>query len=148
MNKSTDIVIKINNKTHCFNSDDMEAMRQLPWPERKALIELLEKIKQAEYVKPVKEVFEDDAKFVTNPDSATNSSANLNKKITQNRTPISGYDKKLDPKIKPSDADLDDLMSRFIVEQKQSHQTVPDKSSVYKWLLIVFAVIIGLVLIF
>lgn len=148
MNDEKDISITINNQSHHFKSNDIEAMRKLPWSERKLLIELLENIKQAEFVKPVKEPVFEDANFDEPEEPAIDSSIVLSKKITDKNSLKNVRTKTLDSQVKPSDADVDDLMSRLIVEQKQSSSSVPDKSAVYKWLLIVFAVIFGLALIF
>ncbi len=148
MSKDQIITITINGHTHRFNNGDFEAIKKLPWPERKALIELLENIKQAEYVKPIKDVEVEDAKFEVNLQSASVASNTSLSKKAQNIAQTKQLNQTLDSQIKPSDKDVDELMSRLIVEQKQTHSSVPDKASVYKWLLIVFAVIFGLALIF
>ena len=43
------------------------------------------------------------------------------------------------------DADL--MMQQLIMEQKQQHKEIPDRNVIYKWFLIIFAVILLLVLI-
>lgn len=151
MNKDQ-ITITINDKTHQFKAGDVDAMRDLPWPERKQLIDLLENIKQAEYVKPADANFSSPASL-----GSKNQSYGGNQAIkSTTKQPIIKPSKpaaqtnaaKLDPSIKASDKDVDDLMNRLILEQKGSHQPVPDKSSVIKLLLLVFAIIIALALIF
>ena len=146
------ITITINDKTHQFKAGDVDAMRDLPWPERKQLIDLLENIKQAEYVKSA------DANFspTTSPGSKNQSygsdqaiNSTTKQQVIKPPTPASQTNAaKLDPAIKASDKDVDDLMNRLILEQKGSHQPVPDRSTVIKLLLLVFAIIIALALIF
>lgn len=141
------ITITINDKTHRFNVDDVEAIRALPWSERKQLIDLLENIKQAEYVKTDKTTvpthaagFDSEQKVV--PQSLSQSTTNNNPASAQRTA-----SHELDPEIKASDKDVDDLMTRLILEQKSSHRPVPEKAAVVKWMLLVFAVIIGLALV-
>ncbi len=147
--ESNDITIKINGQTHQFNTDDTEVIRKLPWQERKQLIELLEKIKQAEYIKPAKnDGVEQGVKNATHNSlnkAPVDSSALKVNKTHQLETNLRAVDvtseKKLDPAIKPSEADVDGIMKRLILEQKKQHPTVPDKSIVVKWLLIIAVVI-------
>jgi len=144
------ITITINGVTHKFQSGDVDAIRDLPWSERKQLIELLENIKQAEYVQA-------EQPTELSIDAGLNSSSNaapqsLSKttatQVNQSSKPPQPDPVKLDPETKTSEKDVDDLMTRLILEQKQNHQPVPDKSSVVKLLLIVFAIIIALAAIF
>jgi len=139
------ITITINDRTHRFKADDIEAMRDLPWAERKQLIDLLENIKQAEYIQAEKPTeLSTDAGFNLSPNAAVKSSP----KTTATQADQSSALPQLDPEIKTSEKDVDDLMVRLILEQKKNHKPVPDKSSVLKFLLIVFAIIIVLALIF
>ena len=50
--------------------------------------------------------------------------------------------------IVDTDSDIDDMMERFIMEGEKDRPNIPDKSSVYKWLLIIMAVLLGVSLIF
>ena len=155
------ITITINGKSHQFKAGDVDAMRDLPWSERKQLIELLENIKQAEYVKAAKSE-SDPIEAHTKYESDTKSDASFQNNSTDS-TSINHIDlnqaslkspkntastPQLDPSIKASEKDADDVMARLILEQKQHHKPIPDKSSVLKVMLIVFAVIIVLMLIF
>ena len=144
------ITITINGVTHKFQTGDVDAMRDLPWSERKQLIELLENIKQAEYVQAEKPTeLSTDAGFNSNsspiPQSLTKNTAT---QVNQSSKPPQFDAVKLDPEIKASEKDVDDLMTRLILEQKKKHQPIPDKSSVIKLLLLVFAIIIVLAAIF
>lgn len=157
------ITITINGVTHQFQTGDIQAMRNLPWSERKQLIELLESIKQAEFVNAAQSSETTSAiesatsqqqvtlnnSVETEPKKlkSTAKSPNKNQYVKQN---ISHSPKapQLDPSIKASDKDADDMMQRLILEQQKDQQRIPDKSAVIKVMLIVFAVIIGLILIF
>lgn len=149
------IQILIGGKAYALKANDPESLKKLPWSDRKQLIELLENIKQAEYVKaamsrdkttinqaknPVTSVAAK-SQVKTNHLPATNSN-DANFKQAQKSQP------QLDPSIKPSDQDADDLMARLILEQQQHQKPIPDKSAVLRVMLIVFAVIIALMLIF
>ncbi len=142
------ITITINGKTHQFKTDDITAMRNLPWAERKLLIELLENIKQAEYVKAVKQPNSTaDAQF--NPATGVNQQRH-SAVLSSKAKPLQGNptSAQLDPQVKASEKGVDDLMQRLILEQQSNHKPVPDKSSVVKLLLLAFAVLIALALIF
>lgn len=145
------ITITINDKTHRFNVDDVEAIRALPWSERKQLIDLLENIKQAEYVKSADTNFSATASPVSkNQPNGTDQpiiSTNKQQVIKPSKPASQTNAAKLDPEIKASEKDVDDLMTRLILEQKSSHRPVPEKAAVIKWVLLVFAVIIGLALV-
>ncbi len=131
MDKPTQIGITINGKTHQLSADNIEAMKQIPWPERKELIQLLDAIKQAEHVTKAKQSVED-------------------KPVRQTITPINKMVKplpKLDQEVKKSSADVDDIMNQLIIQQQQK-SSVPDKQDVYKWFLIVFVLIVVVAMIF
>ncbi len=152
--KESDVLVKINGKVHRLNKDNLQSIKTMAWEDRKQLIELLESIKQAEYVKA-------DSQQESNID-AQNEHQEVVKTSSISRVKTSDAPRiskglnngievsKLDPKIKASDKDVDDLMARLILEQKQDshHQSVPDKSAVIKLLLIVFVVILALAMIF
>ncbi len=131
MDKPTPIDITINGKTHQLTADNVEAMKQIPWSERKALIQLLEAIKQAEHVvkpKPESEL------------PAVQRSMTRIKQATEQPP-------KLDPGVKKSAADVDDIMNQLLMQQPQK-SSVPDKQVVYKWFLIIFVVVVLLSMIF
>ena len=149
---AAEIIITINGVTHKFTTGDVEAIRDLPWSERKQLIDLLENIQQAEYVKAVEpKDSSDDAKF-----NSTTGTAKLPIESAQSRhqhtsnqgASQSSKPPQLDSQVVASEKDVDDLMNRLILEQQSKHQPVPDKSSVVKLLLIVFTVIIVVAFIF
>ncbi len=129
----------------------MESFKALPWNERKQLIELLEDIKQTEYVK--KPAVSDAAEATSN---ATVRVANhdggmtpdLNPNVPDNKLADKQSDSGFDPSVKKSEQDVDDLMQRLIIQEKQHHQPIPDKSSVMKLLLGVFVVILLLAVLF
>lgn len=147
--QNSEITITVNGKTHQFKAGDLAAFKSIPWSERKQLIDLLESIKQAEFVqadnKPTHEVTLDST---FNQNSPTDSTAvrqhvrkpSPNDQFTPKGTPL--HNPQLDPQIKASEQDVNDLMHRLIVEQKKHHKSIPDKSIVIKLLLAVFVVII------
>jgi|GEM_PF-1375603 len=156
----TDILIKINGKVHRIIKGDTQAIKKMPWKDRKQLVELLEEIKQAEFIKPKNtDGTSSDASLEPSSsvsDIPSNKSRDTATKISQSTidsihsTDSKHKPQKLDPQVKSSEKDVDDLMARLILEQKQNnhHQSVPDKSSVIKLLLIVFVIIIALAVIF
>ncbi|MCX7552561.1 hypothetical protein OS175_01620 [Marinicella sp. S1101] len=148
MSHKKDISITINNQTHHFNGNDMESMRKLPWSERKALIALLENIKKAEYVKSVKTIETADESEISESEARSHEPVSHPK--MKKASVASKTQHKLDSPIKSSkaEADVDDLMNRLIVEQKQTRSSVPDKSEVYKWLLLIVVVIFVLAMVF
>ena len=139
------ITITINGVTHEFQTGDVTAMRDLPWSERKQLIALLENIKQAEYIQAAEQSETNAGNNSSSDRAPQNQINNLTTQVNPTSEPH-----QLDPEIKTSERDVDDLMARLILEQKQNnkHQPVPDKSSVIKLLLVVFAIIIALAVIF
>ncbi len=152
--KESDVLVKINGKVHRLNKENPNSIKNMAWEDRKQLIELLENIKQAEYIKADNQhESKIGAQFEQAQEAKTQSIPQV-KRINQpslKRDVSSAKDApKLDPKVKASDKDVDDLMARLILEQKQenSHQPVPDKSAVIKLLLIVFVVIVVLAVIF
>lgn len=140
------ILIRINDKTYKLNPNNLSSLKAMPWEARKELINLLEQVKQAEYVKPQKQPADDE------PKSKHDASAVISTEVKRPETKpvIASKQQKptLDKSVKPSDSDVDDIMNRLILEQKSTHQTVPDKSSVYKWFLILFIVIVLLAMLF
>ncbi len=150
MANESDITITIAGKTHHFSQGDFEWFKSLPWSERKQLIELLENIKQAEYVKKPTE--SDDAVIKHQPDSKTINSEAGNH--VSSRMPMGKHSSKVhdeagfDSTVKKSDQDVDDLMQRLIIQEKQHHKPIPDKSAVMKLILGVFVVVFILAVVF
>ncbi|GAA4817744.1 hypothetical protein GCM10011365_12490 [Marinicella pacifica] len=138
MPEKEDILVRIGDKTYRLDSDDPAALKKIPWPQRKRLIEVLEAMKAAEYVdssrRQKSETLQDQArqsrqalKRVKDIDSTTSQTATSLNSNTQ---------------------DSDILMQRFLAEQKSYQHNIPDKRSIYKWFLIIFSLILLLVLIF
>lgn len=128
MNK---IEITINGKTHSFNQGDDSTIKNMPWNDRKQLIEVLEQIKQVEYV---------DNK------SPTKIKPSTSHEITKTSNPASPTKGpiELDQAVKPGEGDVDSIMSRLILEQKSTQKPIPDKSAVIKWMLVVIGIIIAI----
>ncbi|MCW8870600.1 MAG: hypothetical protein OQK49_07835 [Proteobacteria bacterium] len=139
MNGKDDILLKIDGQTHLLRPDDPESLRKIPWSQRKRLIDVLEQIKKAEYVasnvsatekhRPVKEL--------------TNRISNVSKD-TAATTPQNTQQSE-EHHHPPQDSDA--LMQRFLTEQKKHKSSLPTKASIYKWFLIIFAVIFLLILV-
>lgn len=130
MTKDDDILIRIGGKTYRLR-DEAESLRKIPWSQRKRLIEILEAMKQAEYV-VVKDQPPPEARTTT----AIKPVATLKPKPTRPPRPTEQQP--------PQDTDA--MMQRFLAEQKNYKSSIPTKASVYKWFLIIFAVIFLLVL--
>jgi len=116
------IEITINGKTHQFKAGDDRAIKNMPWSERKQLIEILEQIKQVEYVKSQPPVQQPNmsAPIVNEPVKS------------ESVSPVKTYDKS----IKPGHGDVDSIMNRLILEEKKHQSTIPEKGVVVKWMLL------------
>ena len=141
MNEQTPkITIIIGDNTHQINPNDQASILNIPWQERKKIIDIIELIKQSEHVK----------KPATDPVAKDVSPARENQTIaTQLKVPsIKTTDVDFNPSKKSlSDTEVDQIMQQIIMTQKTTTK-IPEKKDVYKWLLIVLAVIVGLALIF
>lgn len=133
MTKDDDILIRIGGKTYRLR-DDVVSLRKIPWTQRKRLIEILETMKQAEYV-PAK----DQQPPQSNEISTMPAVAKLKTKQAKPEKPATQQQP-------PQDAEA--MMQRFLAEQHGHRSSIPSKTSVYKWFLIIFSVILLLVLIF
>ena len=127
------VTIVIAGKRYDIDSSDKESIQGMPWKDRKVLIGLLDTIQQAEHIKP-------QVKTPKVPPATTTAVQIKSQEIST--------EPQLDPEIKPSETDIDDMMERFIMEGEKDRPNIPDKSSVYKWLLIIMAVLLGVSLIF
>ncbi len=124
MNKDDDILIRIGGKTHRLQDDDPQSLQKIPWPQRKRLISLLEAMKKADYVEP-------------GPTGDSQTQIETLKPETRVRANAE----------KPMPQDSDAMMQRFLAEQQSHKSSIPSKAAVYKWFLIIFAIIFILVLI-
>lgn len=124
MNKDDDILIRIGGKTHRLHDDNPQSLQKIPWPQRKRLISLLEAMKKADYVE-----------LGPTGDSQTQI------ETLKPETPVSANTEK------PMPQDSDAMMQRFLAEQQSHKSSIPSKAAVYKWFLIIFAIIFILVLI-
>ena len=148
----SEIKITINGTTHTFNNGDEPSVKDMPWSDRKKLIDLLERIKQAEYIKKP-ELNEQSPDKQTTSDGDQLKADQIRQRLKQakaNKTniPPKNVMPSLDPSIKASENDVSDLMNRLILEEKQHHKPVPDKSMVVKLFLVIFVVIILLAVLF
>ncbi len=151
MAKHNDITIIIEGKTHHFNQGDTESFKSLPWSERKQLIELLEGIKQAEYIKQPAGPQVDDTREKESVSRTINGSAvqaGLDPNPINHQQAGNPADAGFDASVKKSDKDVDDLMQRLIIQEKQHHKPIPDKSTVMKLLVGMFVVIFVLAVMF
>ncbi len=157
--KESEVLIKLNGKVHRINKANPASITKMDWEDRKQLIDLLENIKQAEYVKEVESSEDIKSSSSISLDLLEKKQSDVMKTKQENvqqrgiQTPQNTSQlgtQKLDPEIKASEKDVDDIMARLILEQNQSntHQPVPEKSVVIKLLFIVFAIIIALAMIF
>ena len=129
--EQTDISISINGKTHRINIDDPAAISRIPWEDRKQLIQVLEAIRQAEHVRPT-------------PDKSV-------KTVQSTQVPaLKSVSKPAKPgKVPQAHAeDIDVIMSQLIIEERKNRTQIPDRGVVIKWMLIIFAVIVLLSLLF
>lgn len=125
--------IIIDNNDYQLDLEDVSSIQAMPWPARKQLIDVLEAIQQADHIKaaePKKEI---------TPEP---------QRINQQAQAKIGSSSDLDPEIKKSDADIDAMMERFIMEGRQERKPIPDKTSIYKFLLIFMAVLLGISILF
>ena len=129
------IEITINGKTHTFEAGDPNAIKDMPWQERKELIGILEQIKQVEYVDNKPALEKQGLSILT-------TEKQINPISSATATPA--YDKA----VKPGQGDVDSIMNRLIMEEKKHQSTVPDRGPVIKWMLAVIAVIMVLALLF
>jgi len=146
MPNEDDIIVRINGQTHRLRTGEPESLRKIPWPQRKRLIEVLEAIKKAEYIDPFHAQDATSHKPETVPDSSQISQAITNKpKVVahSSRKSVNSTSKHNNSAL-----DGDVLMQRFLAEQQTHKSSIPSKSTVYKWFLIIFAVILLLVLVF
>ena len=130
------IKITIDGKTHEFMSGDHQAMKNMAWQDRKKLIDLLETIKQAEYVKEAKSPEIETEKLTSTPTIDPEFKTNKNNSDQPDHT------------VKPGQGDVDALMNRLILEDKKHQSNIPDKSVVIKWMLIILAVVLLIAVIF
>lgn len=131
MKKPVRIIIE--NNDYQLDLEDVSSIQAMPWPARKQLIDVLEAIQQADHIKsaePKKEISPEPQRY------------------TQKVQTEKGASSVLDPEIKKSDADIDAMMERFILEGRQDRKPIPDKSSIYKYLLIFMAVLLGISILF
>lgn len=113
------VKIQIGETDYQIDLDDVTSIQSMPWSERKKLIGLLETIQQADHIKA------EEPKKTIIPDEPT---------ANQTNSP------ELDPEIKKSDADIDAVMNRLLLESGPQRQ-IPDKKQAYLWL-------IGIVVVF
>lgn len=133
-----DILIRISGETYRLQPDKPESIQKIPWAQRKRLIDVLEAIKKAEYV-----------------DSA-DSQESEPESSSQDIKPIKSEQKKAQENVSPPKsaapdrppADSDMLMQRLLAEQQGQRKKLPTKAGIYKWFLIIFAVIMLLILLF
>lgn len=134
------IQITIDGKTHEFKVGDTQAIKDLAWQDRKQLIELLEHIKQAEYVKK--------STAPTEPEEPLNQPVIAAKPTMQSQPKSNDPKMGIDAEVKPGQGDVDSIMSRLILEEKKHQTTIPDRGAAIKWILIAFGIIILIALLF
>lgn len=127
------VTIVLANKRFDINLRDKASIQAMPWKDRKQLIDLLETIKQAEHIKRQVQTPKEESKVKT---------------VQQIHTQDLNTKPQLDPAIKPSEADIDSMMERFVMEGQKDRPKIPDKNSIYKWLIIVLAAILLLAIVF
>lgn len=152
------ITFSINDVTHRFNLRDKASIRKIPWQDRKRIIKVIEHIKQAEHVtKKSSEPLTTPTNLpqtnrVQLPQNATSVSVNeAASKLTIKSTdepPAALFKHGMEPKPEQEKDDIDVLMQQLLMQQPPGSNGIPDKKSVYKWFLIVIAVIFFLALIF
>ena len=137
----SNINITIAGKSYQINPQDKASIAQIPWQERKKLIELIEVIKQAEHV---------NTKSVDSIEEVKSAATVLPKpqRLVVPQKGASPIEKILgDGSRAPAKDDADLIMQQLIMEQKGGSK-IPEKKEVYKWMVGIFAVIILLMLIF
>lgn len=135
MSKQT-IKITIDGKTHEFMAGDHQAMKNMAWQDRKQLIDLLENIKQAEYINQSTPVQEPEQPESIKPTLPTQSKSQEKPKVD------------MDQASRPGQGDVDALMNRLILEDKKHQSNIPDKGVVVKWMLIILAIVLLIAVIF
>lgn len=130
------IAIAIGEYRYQLDLDDKASIQAMPWNERKKLIEVLEVIQQVDHVKPTEPV-----------ESTPNETVQSPKPVAQTSDHTTSQKTVLDAEVKKSDADIDTVMSRLLVESGPRRQ-IPDKGQAYKWLGITTVVIILLAALF
>jgi len=123
------VSITIGGKTHTFSVNDEAAIKDLAWQDRKQLIGLLEKIKQAEYIKKTEP-----------PADANTQLPSVNVKPPNQPQSTT----KTEDVTQLGQGDIDAMMSRLIIEEKKNQVQIPDKTTAIKWILLVTLIIIGL----
>mgnify|MGYP000398000544 CR=1 FL=1 len=136
------VTIVISGKRYDIDTSDKESIQAMPWKDRKVLIGLLDTIQQAEHIKPQEPAVEPEPTIEPARKLGPQKTAVQIKAHDLNTKP------RLDPEIKPSEADIDSMMERFVMEGQKDRPKIPDKSSIYKLLLIIMAVLLGVSLIF
>ena len=139
MPDNTDILIRIDGQTHRIDPRNPASIKKIPWPQRKRLIEVLESIQAADYVarEPAPGPDKKTADFdKPGPVPAKQSTEQNALEQTGQTTAQSQSESR----------DMDAVMQRLLTEQTDQRTKIPSKASVYKWLLIIFAVIYLLIL--
>ena len=138
MAKQEDIWVRIDGQTHRLRPDNPESMRQIPWTQRKRLMDVLEVLKKAEYV-DLETTSSENNPAVKTPGHQMSTPKAVNAQSSSRHT-------QQPPEHNHSSQDSDAMMQRFLAEQKSHKSSIPTKAGIYKWFLIIFAVIFLLVL--
>lgn len=134
--EKTPITLILNGNTYRLSANDTQAINQIPKAERQQLISLLDAIKREEQLS----------------EAAVQQSLNKVKVTTQTASNITKpVNISAAPTAKPErlgSGDVDAIMSRLILEEKQHQKPGLTKGTIYKWMAGIVVVIILLALIF
>ncbi|KAA3641436.1 MAG: hypothetical protein DWP95_06850 [Proteobacteria bacterium] len=139
MTEKEDIAVTIEGQKYHLDVNRPQSFQQIPWAQRKRLIHLLQLMQAADYVDPEKNK-KNDSQQATN--SKPNQPTQLTKKVIKPQL----KNPQIPPHQNTPTQDSDVLMQRFLAEQKSHKHTIPSKASIYKWFLIVFAIIFIVIL--
>jgi hypothetical protein len=125
--KETELSITIGGTQYPIDLNDLSSLTTIPWKDRKMIIEVLEKIKQAEHIQP-------------EPKRAPESMP------TKRSKPVVQDSQFKNSNVIKSNEDPDAIMQQLIIQQQNQHN-IPDKSTVVKWMLVVFIIIMLLMIV-
>lgn len=131
----TKMKIGIDGKVYTLDTRLRESLTQIPWESRKKVITVLEALKQAEHIEPVK--------------PSVNQESSLTEPVKPQTAVAKTAVDSVSDKVKVAEVnskDPDAIMQQLIMQQP-SHN-IPDKMTVIKWMLIVFCIIVILSFIF
>lgn len=135
---SDKITFVINGNTYSISASDPKAIASIASPDKKALLTLLESLKQQQAA--IDQRTNQQLAQAAIASSAVGASANI---------PSAGALSDKPQKIERlGRGDADALMAKLIMEEKAKQKNIPNQSSFYKWIFGISAAIIILIFVF